>query len=362
MNQVCAVESSDTTAAADARRADLQARFRAGGACELGEQYIAGAWSADNLTDTLETLFASTDHGHHKFYPPFLLNLAREVFLNPQRGSGVFVVGERHYDLGNDLFEKMLDSSMTYTSGIWADAQTLNQAQEAKLARIARIVGLRQGMRVLDIGCGWGNFADYAARNFGATVVGLTISKEQAEYARARCSGLPVEIRLQDYRTVREQFDAVVSIEMIEAVGRRNLGHYFATIHRCLRPGGRAAVQAISADSMSLTSHVILDQYILWLLRHIFPNGYLPQLSSLTSLPERKGLQLTELCEFGADYEKTLLAWLSNFQSAWPELARTDPMHYDDSFYRMWEYYLCGCAALFRLRLVTVYQLGYRRV
>jgi cyclopropane-fatty-acyl-phospholipid synthase len=209
-------------------------------------------------------------------------------------------------------------------------------------------------MRVLDIGCGWGNFAHYAATNYGVAVVGLTVSKEQAALARQRCAGLDVEILLQDYRTFHGEFDRVVSIEMIEAVGRKNMTGFFDMVRRCLRKGGLFALQAISAETFSWSSSVTLDQYVLWLQKRIFPNGYLPNIRHLTR-PSVAGMVIEDLHNFSYDYALTLEAWHERFESAWAQLAPT----YGEPFRRMWQYYLQGCEALFRERMVQLYQIVY---
>jgi cyclopropane-fatty-acyl-phospholipid synthase len=250
----------------------------------------------------------------------------------------------------------MLDESMTYTSGYWAHAETLGEAQTAKLDLLCRKLDIRPGDRVLDIGCGWGNFARHAAERYGAHVTGITVSTEQAELARERCRDLPVEIRLQDYRDVDGVFDHVVSIEMIEAVGARNVATYFRSVDRCLADTGRFGLQVISGDMLSLTSDRAMDQFCLWLQRYIFPDGYLPTETQLVP-PRDTALKIQDWHRFGEDYERTLLAWADNVATGWDRLAD----RYDERFRRRWEFYLHGCAAAFRTGLIHVSQIVYSK-
>jgi cyclopropane-fatty-acyl-phospholipid synthase len=334
--------------------------LRRGGVYELGEAYMRGEWDAEKLTDLLYGVFT----GHaispgtiKKISPRFLSFVVGDRIRNSQIGRKAYEVAERHYDLGNDLFSKMLDrKTMTYTCGYWAKARNLEEAQVAKIDLLCRKLGLEPGMRVLDIGCGWGNFAEYASRTYGVSVVGLTVSKEQAHLARERCRGLDVEIVLEDYRNYQGSFDRVVSIEMIEAVGRKNISGFFAMVQRCLKEHGLFGLQVISADTLTLSSAASLDQFILWLQRRIFPNGYIPSLAHVTA-PDRKGLVIEDLHNFSADYALTLRAWTENFEGAWPSLRAT----YGETFRRMWLYYLCGCEALFKARMVQLYQVVYSK-
>lgn len=323
----------------------------------LGEQYINGEWDAPQLDEHLYKIFLHSKPAGRftRVYTAF--HVLKDILLNPQKGSGVYEVGKRHYDLGNDLFAAMLDTTMTYTCGLWERATNLQEAQEAKLARICEKLQLSPGMSVLDIGCGWGNFAHFASTRYGVKVHGITISVEQARAAQERCAGLPVQISIQDYREVQGSFDRIVSIEMIEAVGRRNLTTFFETASRLLKKDGLFMLQAISAETLSRHSLTNLDQYILWIVKHIFPNGYLPKMPDLVN-PCRSNLILEDMHGFGPDYDKTLMAWDANFRRSWPALSGK----YNDRFYRMWRFYLCGCAALFRARMVQVYQVLYRKV
>ncbi len=336
--------------------------YRKSGALGLGEAYIAGEWESPKLDKALYTIFTTIS-------PPRSLTnwfslatyFAKERFFNLQRGKGIFTIAKRHYDLGNDLFQTMLDTTMTYSCGYWKEADSLLEAQNAKLELICQKLKLKPGMKVLDIGCGWGNFAKYAAENYGVTVTGITVSEEQVKIAQESCKGLPVEIRLQDYQEITGKFDRIVSIEMIEAVGRRNLDTYYSVVNRCLKESGLFLVQSISAETFSRTSNPHLDSYILWILKYIFPNGYLPKTSELVKpcRNERSGEQfvIQDWHSFGPDYDKTLLAWAENFENGWEGLKEK----YGEAFYRIWKFYLYGCAALFRARIVNLYQIVYSK-
>lgn len=326
-----------------------------GGLFGLGEACVEGLVEPENIEDVIVSLIEHK-RVQSKFSPRVLWCVARQLLSNPQRGRGAFEVAECHYDLGNDLFGAMLDSSMSYTCGYWRSSSTLEESQKAKLDLICRKLQLTPGMRVLDIGCGFGNFAYYAAKNYGVEVVGLTVSKEQANFARQRCQGVPVQILVQDYRSYIGSFDRVVSIEMIEAVGRKNIAGYFQKISDCLAPQGLALVQVISTDSFNRHSHPALDQYLVWLVKYIFPNGYVPTHSELISTT-KQGLVVEDIENFSADYERTLTAWRNNFIAHWPALQSK----FDARFRRIWLYYLGGCIAFFRMRMVQLFQIVYAK-
>jgi cyclopropane-fatty-acyl-phospholipid synthase len=334
--------------------------LRRGGLYELGESYMRGEWDVPDLVELMRHVFTQSELvpvKHSKLSPRFIKFLLTDRIRNSQIRDGAYEVGRRHYDLGNDLFSAMLDrETMTYTCGYWKGAKTLEDAQVAKIDLLCRKLRLQPGMRVLDIGCGWGNFARYAAKNYGVSVVGLTISKEQAALARKRCEGLDVEIVLEDYSNFHGVFDRVVSIEMIEAVGRKNMSGFFSMVQRSLKKGGLFALQAISAETFSRHSVVTLDQYILWLQKRIFPNGYLPNIDHLTA-SSKQGMVIEDVHNFSFDYALTLRSWFERFTAAWPELAHS----YDETFRRMWTYYLLGCEALFRERMVQLFQIVYSK-
>ena len=324
---------------------ELYGRVLAGGSLALGESYMDGWWDCEAV-DELVTRVLTGDL-QHKIRPSLGLILfgLRAVVTNRQRKGRAFNIGERHYDLGNDLYELMLDRGMSYSCGYWKHAKNLDEAQEAKLDLICRKIGLEKGMRVLDIGCGWGGFARHAAERYGAQVVGITVSREQAELARERCSGLPVEIRLQDYRDLAERFDRIVSIGMIEHVCYKNYRGYMEIAARCLAPEGMFLLHTIGTN----VSEHIGDP---WTDRYIFPDGMLPSVPQLGTAAE--GLfRMDDWHNFGPYYDRTLLAWHRNFNDGWDRIKE----RYGERFRRMWNYYLLSSAASFRSRRNQLWQI-----
>jgi cyclopropane-fatty-acyl-phospholipid synthase len=314
------------------------------GSLGLGEAYMNGWWESDDLY-TLFSKILSSDIDK-KVNPLSLVPFYfRAKFLNMQTKEGSKKVIHEHYDLGNDLYEAMLDATMTYSCAYWKDAKDLNEAQRAKLDLICRKLGLEKGMKVLDIGCGWGGFAKFAAENYGVSVVGLTISKEQASLAKQRVKGLPVEIRIEDYRDAQGEFDRVLSIGMFEHVGRKNHRVYMKTVDRVLKPGGLQLLHTIGSYASDLPNDP-------WIEKYIFPNSQIPSLKEIAGAAE--GLFIIEdVHNIRRDYIKTLFAWFDNFERNWPKLEAK----YGDRFYRMWKYYLRFSASCFdsgRLQLFQV--------
>lgn len=322
---------------------------------QVGSDYVEGKLQIDDLEEFVYQKVTASPGKCWRDIPRWLHTISQLVF-NPQRGAGAYKIGQQHYDIGNDLFEAMLDQSMSYTCGYWRECTSLREAQLNKLDLICRKLRLRKGQRVLDVGCGWGNFAEFAARNYGVEVVGITVSQEQARYASERCRDLPVRIELRDYTEVKDRFDRVVSIEMVEAVGRKNLPRYFKCIHQSLKPGGIFVIQAISADTFSWRSNPSFDSYVTWIRENIFPAGYLPSLRELTK-PHKGDFVVHDLESFGYDYAHTLRAWRTNFEAAWPQLSAD----YSEEFRRVWNFYLAGCAAVFRADLLQLYQLVFAK-
>ena len=239
----------------------------------------------------------------------------------------------------------MLDERMVYTCGYWKDVNNLDDAQEKKLDLVCRKIGLKSGQRILDIGCGWGSFAKFAAERYGAQVVGITVSKEQVVLARERCKGLPVEIRLQDYRDLNEKFDHIISLGMFEHVGYKNYREYMTVARRCLVDGGLFLLHTIGGNISSTQTDAWIDKYI-------FPNSIIPSAKQITSAYE--GLFVMEdWHNFGTYYDRTLMAWFENFDNAWPALASK----YNERFYRMWKFYLLVCAGTFRSRHNHLWQI-----
>ena len=319
-------------------------RVLAGGSLALGESYMDGWWDVSQLDIFFDKLMTAGIETHLKT-PRMALEFLKAKLTNRQSKSRAFQIGEKHYDLGNDLYRAMLDKSMTYTCGYWKDAKTLDAAQLAKLDLVCKKIQLKKGQRVLDIGCGWGSFAYHAAKKYGAKVVGLTVSKEQAELARERCKGLPVEIRLQDYRETAEEFDAIVSLGMFEHVGYKNYRTYMEVAHRCLKDGGFFLLHTIGGNKSVTT-------FDPWIEKYIFTNSMLPSIAQIGASIENLFV-MEDWHNFGPYYDKTLMSWFANFDKKWPTLKGT----YDARFYRMWKDYLLACAASFRARKNQVWQI-----
>ncbi|MDO8567061.1 MAG: cyclopropane fatty acyl phospholipid synthase [bacterium] len=315
------------------------------GTLGLGEAYMDGWWDANELDVFFHKVLTARLDEVFRVNLTSILTIAQAFIFNKQSSTKAFEVGEVHYDLGNDLYKAMLDTRMVYTCGYWERATTLDTAQEAKLDLVCRKIGLKAGDRILDIGCGWGSFAKFAAEKYGASVVGITVSKEQAALARERCEGLPVEIRVQDYRKVNEPFDHIVSLGMFEHVGVKNYREYFEVANRCLSDDGLFLLHTIGNNVSAVAGE-------LWVEKYIFPNSMLPSVAQIGKATE--GLFILEdWHNFGTDYDKTLMQWFKNFDSAWPSLREK----YGDRFYRMWKYYLLACAGSFRARTIQLWQI-----
>lgn len=315
------------------------------GSLGLGEAYMDGWWDANSVDAFTHKVLTAHLDKNIEVNLASILTVAKAFIFNLQSSKRAFKVGEAHYDLGNDLYSAMLDKRMVYTCGYWRDAKTLDEAQEAKLDLVCKKIGLKKGDRILDIGCGWGSFAKYAAEKYGASVVGITISKEQTVLARERCSGMLVEIRVQDYRDVNEKFDHIVSLGMFEHVGVKNYRKYFEVANRCLKDGGFFLLHTIGNNVSAVAGE-------LWTEKYIFPNCMLPSVAQIGKAIE-KLFVVEDWHNFGTDYDKTLMEWFKNFDSAWSKLREK----YGDRFYRMWKYYLLTCAGSFRAREIQLWQI-----
>jgi cyclopropane-fatty-acyl-phospholipid synthase len=313
----------------------------------LGEAYMDGDWDCEQLDEFFTRLLRLRADER----PQGLARLKRAWALlgaawrNPQAPDKAYVVAERHYDLGNDLFERMLDPRMVYSCAYWASAQTLEQAQEDKLEMICRKLQLAPGMTLLDIGCGWGGLARHAALHHGAQVTGITVSKEQAHHAQQLCAGLPVSVRLMDYRDLQGRFDRIASVGMFEHVGPKNHAAYLNAAQRLLADDGLFLLHTIGADRPN--GHT--DP---WIEHYIFPGGRLPAASELARAAEQRFV-IEDWHNFGGDYDRTLMHWHARFEAAWPELST----RYSERFHRMWRYYLLSCAGFFRSRQGQLWQL-----
>lgn len=327
---------------------EFYGRVLAQGSLGLGESYVDGWWDCDNIDGFFDRVLRAKLE--EKITPgKIVVPWLKSKFLNLQNKKRALKVGEHHYDVGNELYREMLDDRMIYTCGYWDGVDNLNDAQESKLELVCKKVGLKPGMKVLDIGCGWGGFAKYAAEKHGANVVGVTISKEQVKLGREVCGGLPVDIRFQDYRDVEEKFDAVISLGMFEHVGYKNYRTYMEKAAECLKDDGLFLLHTIGAGD----SHSGVDS---WIEKYIFPNSMLPSVKHISDSVE--GLfVLEDWHNFGVDYDKTLMAWHGNFENSWDKLKGD----YDERFKRMWDYYLLSCAGMFRSRKNQLWQIVFSK-
>lgn len=328
-------------------------RVLSGGTLGVGESYMDGLWDTQALDEATfkllrqiepRTLFTSVTA---KLRLGFFILVAR--LFNRQNTRRSAIVAKKHYDIGNELYTKMLDPWMQYSCGYWEKgAKDLNEAQEAKLALIAQKLKLTPGMRVLDIGCGWGGLSKYLAEKHGVSVTGITVSEEQAKLAREWVKGLSVDIQVVDYRLLEDEpFDRIVSVGMFEHVGYKNYRTYMKHAARLLKDDGIFLLHTIGRNDSVHTTDPWIDTYI-------FPNGMLPSPKQVTEAAEGHFV-LEDWHNFGTSYDKTLLGWYENFLAAWPELSK-DPT-YDERFYRMWVYYLLTCAGAFRSRRINLWQL-----
>lgn len=328
---------------------DFFKRIMQQGSLGLGESYMDGWWDCDRLdlffTKVLRNGLENQVPHHFKD----TLRILSARLFNLQNRKRAWIVGKEHYDLGNDLFTRMLDPFMQYSCGYWKKATDLETAQQDKLRMICEKLQLKPGMTLLDIGCGWGGLAAFAAKNYGVSVYGVTISAEQQKLAQARCEGLDVTILLQDYRDLTMQFDRIVSVGMFEHVGPKNYATYFAVANRCLKPEGIFLLHTIGSNRTDNNVDPWIDKYI-------FPNGCLPSVKHIAQASEPYFV-MEDWHNFGSDYDKTLMAWYQRFQEYWPEIAD----NYSDRFKRMFTYYLNACAGAFRARDIQLWQVVFSR-
>jgi cyclopropane-fatty-acyl-phospholipid synthase len=323
---------------------DFYRRVLSQGSLGLGESYMDGWWDCEELDEFFYRIIrADLEHKVRLNWRLLLKALWARIY-NLQSEARAFQIGERHYDLGNDLFENMLDKRLVYSCGYWRDARDLDEAQENKLDLICRKIGLKSGMKILDIGCGWGSFCKYAAEKYGASVIGITVSKEQVELGKELCKGLPVEIRLQDYRDLNESFDHVVSVGMFEHVGYKNYKTFMKDVHKCLKDDGLFLLHTIGGNTSVKAPEP-------WTNKYIFPNGMLPSIRQIAASSE--GLFVMEdWHNFSTDYDRTLMAWHRNFVKSWDKIKA----NYDERFFRMWRYFLLSSAGAFRARKNQLWQ------
>ncbi|OGR36321.1 MAG: cyclopropane-fatty-acyl-phospholipid synthase [Desulfovibrionales bacterium GWA2_65_9] len=313
----------------------------------LGEAYTAGWWDCERIDEFFNRILRSGAAERVKGSMLLVCSLFPAYVLNLQSPSRALAVARRHYDLGNDLFSAFLDPYLQYSCAYFKDTADLAEAQKRKLRLICEKLCLREGERLLDIGCGWGGLARFAAEEYGCQVVGVSISREQIAAGQELCAGLPVEFRCCDYRTLDEPFDKIVSVGMFEHVGCRNYGQFMRTVARCLRPGGLFLLHTIGAN---VSAHACDP----WINKYIFPNGTLPSIAQIALAAEGQ-LVMEDWHNLGPHYDPTLMSWLCNFRSAWPSLKP----RYGEAFGRMWEYYLQSCAGAFRARDIQLWQIVF---
>lgn len=333
-----------------------------GGDVGVAEAFMAGEWSSPDVTTFLELFCVNRDATMAAMQgSPFfraVTGLRHWLHRNTRHGAKRNI--SAHYDLGNAFYREWLDDTMTYSSALYEDqANSLEQAQTLKYRSLAQEADIRPGHSVLEIGCGWGGFAEYVAREIGVYVKALTISKEQFDYTRQRIfkAGLndKVDVVFQDYRDENGTYDRIASIEMFEAVGEHYWQTYFRQLSRCLKPGGKAGLQIITIQDRMFRDYARRPDFI---QRYVFPGGMLPSPTRLADMGRKLGLDLTRQKIFGQDYARTLAEWQTRFRDAWPRIA---PLGFDDRFRRLWEFYLHYCEAGFRSGNIDVRQMIYAK-
>jgi len=320
-----------------------------GGTLGIGDAYVDGLWDSDELDELISRVLGADLHRSIAMSPQLIASTAMARIVNMQSRRRSKEVATAHYDLPSELYESFLDPNMQYTCGYWREADDLNEAQRNKMDLIARKLGITAGMKVLDIGFGWGQLANYFAQEHGAEVTGITISETQHRYAKEHFDS--PDYKLMDYRELDmpEHFDRVTAIGVIEHVGYKNYRPFMQTVRNLLNQDGMFLLQTIGNTKTTVTGDA-------WLSRYIFPNGMTPSEVQLATAAE--GVLLKEDGHsFGSDYDKTLMAWFDNFNANWPGLegrmideSRPELGHYDEHFYRTWKYYLLMCAGSFRSR------------
>lgn len=327
---------------------DFYKRALRDGRLGIGESYLDGQWDAHALDQFIERLLrARVNERVQDWQAMVYVAAARAVNLqNVPRGARAV---RHHYDIGNDLYRAMLGPTLSYTCAYWKDAANLDDAQRNKLDLVCRKLALKPGMTVLELGCGWGTFAKFACENYGVHVTGCTLSEEQLSLGRELCTGLDVDLRLQDYRDATGSFDRVVSIGMMEHVGYKNHGTYFETVDRCLKPDGLAFVHTIGGN----VSEKLIDSFF---HKYLFPNAVIPSLTQLSQAVEGRFV-IEDVHNIGPHYDPTLIAWHERFEASWPSLKG----RYDERFHRLWRFYLLSSAGSFRARFTQLFQLVLTR-
>lgn len=329
---------------------NFYSRVLAESALGLGESYMDGWWECEAIDQLIDKLLRGDLEYAVKGNWKIALHLFRAKYLNLQKVSRSFQVGQQHYDISNKLYTAMLDKRLNYTCGYWKNADNLDDAQEAKLDLVCRKIGLEPGMKVLELGCGFGAFAGFAAEKYGVSVTGVTVSKRQAEYGNERYKDLPVELKLMDYRDVEGKYDRVISIGIMEHIGYKNYETYMKVVNKTLKDGGISFFHTIGRNDSATTVNA-------WMGKYIFPNGVLPSIEQLAKAVDQHFV-IEDLHNFGPDYDRTLMCWYDNFENAWDDL-KSD---FDERFRRMWHYYLLSAAGGFRARQTQLWQFVITRI
>ncbi|MGO4351355.1 class I SAM-dependent methyltransferase [Rhizobium sp. RAF36] len=342
---------------------NLASRAMTSGTIGVAETYMDGDWQSPDITAFLE-LFLINGEAAEKYSNgrKGIMRVFERIrhWMNTNTKTGSKRNISAHYDLGNDFYKQWLDPTMTYSSALYSTgANDLQSAQNAKYRALAEATGIRPGDHVLEIGCGWGGFAEFAASEMNCKVTGLTISREQLAFAeeRIRKAGLAdrVELRFQDYRDEKGLYDRIVSIEMFEAVGEKYWPAYFSKLRECLKPGGKAGLQIITIKPEAFDQYRSNPDFI---QKYVFPGGMLPTQDHLAELGRRVDLSLVKDFGFGLDYARTLAEWRERFWNVWE---RVRPMGFDERFKRLWEFYLFYCEAGFRAKNIDVRQVVFSR-
>lgn len=315
------------------------------GTLGAGEAYVNGHWDCDQLDVLFEKALLGNLQKKTKLTPSAAILFVTHLLLNRHNITRSKKVAEQHYDLSNEFYEAMLDERMVYTCGYWKNAQNLDEAQVAKLDMVCQKLELEPDQKVLDIGCGWGSFAKYAAKKYNVHVTGVNISKEQVAYAKETCKDLPVEILLQDYRQTEGKFDRVVSLGMFEHVGWRNYKTYMDLVNSKLKDEGLFLLHTVGHRYLTRSA----DQ---WIDKYIFPNSTIPSIQHIGKATNKLFI-MEDWHNFGRDYATTLEAWYQNFNQSWPQFEN----QLGPEFYRMWKYYLLSFVGAFRARHMNLWQI-----
>ncbi len=331
----------------------LYDRILSCGSLGLGEAYVEKWWDCSELDNFIFRVLKKDLHRFLNIADVILL--VKSKLINLQSLKRAFEVGIKHYDIGNELYENMLDHRMVYSCGFWENAASLDEAQEAKLELICKKLKIKPGMEILDIGCGWGSFAKYASEKYCAKVTGISISKEQIKYADDVCADNDAYFYLEDYRDFAKRkmkFDRIVSIGMFEHVGFKNYRTYMNCVSDCLKPDGLFLLHTIGNSSTTKFGDGFLNRYI-------FPNGILPSLQQIGKSSEMI-FNIEHLENIGPHYERTLLEWHKNFEQSWDRISSSNNK-YDEKFYRLWKYYLLSCAGAFKAKHIHVWQIVFSK-